>query len=636
MRWSVVVLLALVFATPAAAQTPAVGSWREVVRRLRDIPTVRHKPARSTAAANLATPANLETIVDEGEPNNDVNTADSLALGDQASGAINPAGDVDTWFVDLRAGEFVSIDVDASQSGSPLDPTLVLLAPDGRTVVAFNDDFDELDSRISYRVPASGRYFVVISIFGRIGGGPEFRYAINVGKVICDADGTESEPNGTPATARRTAVGVDASGEICTADDNPAGDVDYWKFEAEAGTTIEVDVDAASLGRLVDPAIALFAPDGTTRLAFNDDRDGADSRLQFTITTSGVYFVTVATITDPGGNPFPYVLHIRSITPGPGDPTTVRAEGIGLPLGLAVGSTGDLFVGDLTGNRVVRISGEGTVTTFANGISGPFGLAFDASGALLVASVDGAVYRVTPDGHASRFIIDTGLPFWIAVAPDGRIWLTDVLDGSLRRYSSTGQPEARFDGTPVGGSGPGPLAISPSGEPYISQGTEVWKLSGDRFERVFSDAALIWAFAFDVAGNIYAPMPTIGRIKLFDPAGAPLADPFAVGVDAPQVVAFGRDGAGATVARIVVTDPQVGRVLEVNPAGVQHPGLPVGFTAPFTPEVAAASLLGDAGLSAAQLRFLDEVGNRNGRYDVGDFQAYLRTINGLPVARSAP
>ncbi len=636
MRWSVMVLLALVSATPASAQTPAVGSWPELVRRLRDTPAVRHKPARSTAAANLATPVNLETIVDEGEPNNDVSTADSVALGDRASGTINPAGDVDTWFVDLTAGEFVSIDVDASQSGTPLDPTLVLLAPDGRTVVAFNDDFDDLDSRISYRVPVSGRYFVVISIFGRVGGGPEFTYAINVGKVICGADGTEPEPNGTPATAGRTAVGFDASGEICAADDNPAGDVDYWKFEADAGTTIEVDVDAASLGRLVDPAIALFAPDGTTRLAFNDDRDGVDSRLRFSITTTGVYFVTVATITDPGGNPFPYVLHIRSITPGPGDPTTVRAEGIGLPLGLAVGRTGDLFVGDVTGNRVVRISGDGTVTTIANGIPGPFGLAFDASGALLVASVSGAVYRVTPDGEARRFIIDTGLPFWIAVAPDGRIWLTDVLDGSLRRYSSTGQPEARFDGTSVGGFGPGPLAISPSGEPYISQGTELWKLTGGRFEPVFSDSALIWAFAFDVAGNIYAPMPTIGRIKLFDPAGTPLADPFIVGVDAPQVVAFGRDGAGATVARIVVTDPQVGRVLEVNPAGVQHPGLPVGFTAPFTPEVAAASLLGDAGLSAAQLRFLDEVGNRNGRFDVGDFQAYLRTINGLPVARSAP
>jgi pre-peptidase len=636
MRWSVVVLLAVVCATPASAQTHAVGSWREMVRRLRDIPTVRHKPARSSAGANLATTANLETIVDEGEPNNDVSTADSLALGDQASGAINPAGDVDTWFVDLRAGEFVSIDVDASQFGSPLDPTLVLLAPDGRTVVAFNDDFDEADSRISYRVPASGRYFVVMGIFGQVGGGPEFRYAINFGKVICDADGTDSEPNGTPATARRTAVGFDASGEICATDGNPAGDVDYWKFEADAGTTIEVDVDAASLGRLVDPAIELFAPDGTTRLAFNDDRDGVDSRLRFSIAASGVYFVTVATITDPGGNPFPYVLHIRSIAPGPGDPTTVRAEGIGLPLGLAVGRTGDLFVGDIAGNRVVRISVEGTVTTFANGISAPFGLAFDASGALLVASVDGAVYRVTPDGQARRFIIDTGLPFWIAVAPDGRIWLTDLLDGSLRRYSSTGQPEARFDGTPVGGSGPGPLAISPSGEPYISQGTEVWKLSDGRFEPVFSDPALIWAFAFDVAGNIYAPMPTIGRIKLFDPAGRPLADPFVVGVDAPQVVAFGRDGAGATVARIVVTDPLVGRVLEVNPTGVQHPGLPVGFSAPFTPEVAAASLLGDGGLSAAQLRFLDEVGNRNGRFDVGDFQAYLRTINGLPMARSAP
>ncbi|HEU5260233.1 MAG TPA: pre-peptidase C-terminal domain-containing protein [Gemmatimonadales bacterium] len=631
MRSVVLVLLALAGAAPALAQRPSTGSWRDEVRRLRDAPAGKRRLGSLVASRRPTSVrvASVAATTAESEPNDSVRTADSVALGDQATGVVNPAGDADIWFLDLIAGQFLSVDVDAAEVGSPLDPTLVLLAPDGRTVLASNDDFDGLDSRISYRVPTSGRYYVIISVFGRLAGSPELRYAINFGKVACVAIETEREPNDAPGTATRTAVGADASGEVCAADDNPAGDVDYWTFVGQAGTTIELDVDAAGLGRPVDPAIALYAPDGTTRLAFNDNADGADSRLRYSITATGIYFATVATITEPGGNPFPYILHIRSITPGPGDPTTVRADGIGLPLGLAVGSTGDLFVGDVTGDRVVRVSAQGVVTTFAE-VPNPLGLAFDASGALLVASVDGAVYRVMPQGQATRYITDATIPFWIAVAPDGRIWLTDLSDRSLRRYSSTGQFEARFDATAVGGSGPGPLAIGPSGDPYFSQGTEIWRLVNGEFQRVFADAALIWAIAFDVAGNIYAPMPTAGRIKLFDPAGTPLADPFAVGVDAPQVVAFGRDETGATVARLVATDPQVGRVIEVNPAGVAHRGLPVGFTARFTPEVAATGLLGGGGLSAADQQFLDGLGNRNGRFDVGDFQAYLRTLNGLP------
>ena len=594
MRISILVLLAVVGATPGLAQTP---------------------------------------IVDESEPNDSVRTADSVALGDQARGVVNPAGDVDTWFVDLTAGQFLSVDVDAAQVGSPLDATLELIAPDGTTSLAFNDDFDGFDSRISYRVPQSGRYYVVIRAFGATGG-PGLTYAINFDKVTCPVVGTEQEPNDTPGTAAPVAIGDSGSGEICPHDDNPAGDVDYWAITARAGTTIELDVDAAALGLFVDPVIALYARDGTTQLAFNDDEDGADSRLQYSIITTGTYYATVADAAG-SGNPFPYTLHVRSITPGPGDPITVRAQGLGRPWGLAVGNTGDLFVSDLTGNRVVRVSGQGVVTTFATGIPTPQGLAFDAFGKLLVASTDGAVYRVTPQGQATRFITDAGIPLWIAVAPDGRIWLTDLSDRSLRRYSSTGQFEARFDAISVGGSGPGPLAIAPSGEPHFSQGTEIWKLANGELRRVLRGAFIIWAFAFDVAGNIYAPAPAAGRIQLFDATGAIVADTFAIGPDAPQAVAFGRDATGATVARLFATDPRVGRVFEVNPAGVAHPGQPVGYVAPRFPlDVAAASLLGGGGLSAADLQYLDALGNHNGRYDVGDLQAYLRTVGGLPGARS--
>jgi len=271
------------------------------------------------------------------------------------------------------------------------------------------------------------------------------------------------------------------------------------------------------------------------------------------------------------------------------------------------------------------------VVTIFSAIVSPLGLALDAFGHLLVVSGDGKVYRVTPQGESTPFITDAAIPFWIAVAPDGRIWLTDLADRSLRRYSPTGQFEARFDAISVGGSGPGPLTIGPSGVPYFSQGTEIWKLVNGQFERVLTAQFIVWAFAFDVAGNIYAPAPVAGRIELFGPTGTLLADPFAVGPDAPQALAFGRDGTGATVARVFATEPRMGRVIEVNPAGVQHPGLPVGFTAPFTLEVAAASLLGGGGLSAADVQFLDALGNRNGRFDVGDFRAYLESLTAPPV-----
>src|SRR5439155_1091141 len=85
------------------------------------------------------------------------------------------------------------------------------------------------------------------------------------------------------------------------------------------------------------------------------------------------------------------------------------------------------------------------------------------------------------------------------------------------------------------------------------------------------------------AGGIYGPAPAAGRIQLFDATGAIVADTFAIGPDAPQAVAFGRDATGATVARLFATDPRVGRVFEVNPAGVAHPGQPVGYVAPRFP-----------------------------------------------------
>jgi pre-peptidase len=617
---SLLLLFALSGVASAFAQSPTSGSWREEIQRLKDRARVPRAPRASVARSSA-------TIITESEPNNSIATADSAALGDQATGTINPVGDADAWFVDLTAGLFFSVDVDAQTEGSPLDATLELLAPDGHSL-AFNDDFDGFDSRISYRIAASGRYYAVIRAFGNTGGVGQ-RYAINFGTVVCEAVGTEQEPNDAPATATRVAIGDSAVGDLCARDANPAGDVDYWAFTGQAGMTIELDVDAASHGLLVDPAVALFASDGTTRVAFNDDADGTDPRLQYSITVPGTYYAAVFSVSEPGGNPFPYSLHVRTVTPGPGDPITIRAEHLGLALGLAFGSDGDLFVSDLVGSRVVRVSGQGAATTFATGIPNPTGIAFDAFGGLLVASPNG-VYRVTPQGQTTRFLSDVGFAVWVAVGSDGRIWVTDLLDRSLRRYSPTGRFETKFALVSIGGSGPGPLAIGPSGEPYFSNGTEIWKLTSDGPRQVLSSPFVIWGFAFDVTGRIYAPAPAAGRLLAFEASGATRADPYAVGPDAPFAVAFARDETGATLARLFATDLLIGQVIEVNPAGVPDRGLALGILPPpFSLEVAAQALLGAGVLSPSDLQYLDALGNHNGRYDVGDFSAFVRTVQAL-------
>ncbi len=573
---------------------------------------------------------NFGTIIcnvvgNESEPNDSTAVARAVSLDTDGTGEICPTVDEDYWSFPVSAGTIVELDIDASEFGSPLNPVVGLFAPDGTTLLAFNDDFDGLDSRLQYRVDASGTYYAGVAGYD---GGPGYTYTIHFRTFTCDVVGTENEPNGSLGTARAVTLGTDGTGVIC-----PSSDEDYWSFTATAGTTVDLDVDAQSLGSPLDAVLGLFASDSTL-LAFNDDFNGLDPRVEFNLPAAGTYYVGVGAVGGGGGQGYTYPRHLRTVVPGPGDPIVLRADTLGFPLGLAVNAEGSLFASDLSGDRVWRVTPQGNASVFAAGITVPQGIAWDALGNLLVASIDGDVHRVTPQGQGSRFITDPGIPFWIAIGHDGTIWLTDLSDGSIRQYGIQGQLLARHDASAVGEFGPGPIAIAPSGEPYFSNGPAIWKLVNGQPQKVFDAVFTVWGFAFDVAGNIYVPNPSTGRITLYGPTGVVVADPFAVAAVSPRAVAFGRNADGTTNARLFATDPglELGALIEANAAGVQNPGLPLGFTPQFTTVAAAAELLGAGGLSAGDRQLLDAIGNRNGRYDTGDFRAYLILNGALPAA----
>jgi hypothetical protein len=118
----------------------------------------------------------------------------------------------------------------------------------------------------------------------------------------------EVEPNNTPATATgipflERPCGVGA-GSI-----NPGGDLDYWSFQAPAGSKVWAFVDTggtpAPTSNSSDSFLTLFDTNGTTVLETDDDDGtgtGCDSSVESilssaiagrTLTTGGVYFLQV-------------------------------------------------------------------------------------------------------------------------------------------------------------------------------------------------------------------------------------------------------------------------------------------------------------------------------------------------------
>lgn len=106
-----------------------------------------------------------------------------ITLGDTVSGAaICPEGDMDWYVFQGRAGQTVRLDIDARTlpTASRLDSQLALLASDGASVIAENDDEEfakKVDSFLEYTFNHDGDYYLRISAWNHPGvGSPEHTY----------------------------------------------------------------------------------------------------------------------------------------------------------------------------------------------------------------------------------------------------------------------------------------------------------------------------------------------------------------------------------------------------------------------------------------------------------------------------
>ncbi|HMZ81657.1 MAG TPA: PPC domain-containing protein, partial [Acidobacteriota bacterium] len=120
---------------------------------------------------------------------------------------------------------------------------------------------------------------------------------------------TETEPNGTSATATPLTITPADPAAIVTLTISPAADVDFFSFSATAGSRVWAYVDTGSppaqVGTSRDSQIRLFNTDGTTLIEFDDDdasANGGDGTQESGLTgciagrmipATGTYFLRV-------------------------------------------------------------------------------------------------------------------------------------------------------------------------------------------------------------------------------------------------------------------------------------------------------------------------------------------------------
>lgn len=117
--------------------------------------------------------------------------------------------------------------------------------------------------------------------------------------------------------------------------------------------------------------------------------------------------------------------------------------------GNAVDSQGNLYQASFSDNRIVRVTPDGTVETYAEkGLEGPVGVAVDGSGNLYVCNCLGDyIARVRPDKTVQRFATspDFDCPNGIAVDTNGDLIVASFEHGRLVRVSPRGRARAWVD-----------------------------------------------------------------------------------------------------------------------------------------------------------------------------------------------
>ncbi len=414
------------------------------------------------------------------EPDGEDFSADSssqgrVAVGSTATGEIGAwwgdrnwfavdlvaEGDRDWFAVDLVAGRTYVIDLRGRPTGDGTlsDPYLRgIHDADGNLISGTtNDDGGTgYNSQLTFTASESDTYFIAAGAYGIFSQGT---YELEV----TDTAAADDFPQDTSTTGR-VAVGGSATGDIQSANDQ-----DWFAVELVAGQTYQIDVRGRSTGDgwLPDPYLHgihdaegnLIA--GTTN---DDGGEGNNSRLTFTATENGTYYIAAGANSGQGT----YVVEVAEDDFAQSTETTGTVEVGGTTSGeIQRADDRDWFAVELEADKAYQIdlsgvrSGGGTLnlphlrgvydseSNQIPGVYSPLAFAFQNSHNRLIegsASVDIQVFRgedsrafFTPDEDGTYYLELGNFDF--SSTGTYTVGVTEIEDDFLRTVDTTGTVE---------------------------------------------------------------------------------------------------------------------------------------------------------------------------------------------------
>jgi hypothetical protein len=313
----------------------------------------------------------------EAEPNDDFRKPQIVEhLPASLNARLEKSGDVDSFAIELEAGQTLVASVEAFTLASPVDAVLRVL--DSRGIeVAFNHDGSSFDPFLAWTAKSAGSY--VVQVFGfaypaqseiKFTGGDKCVYRLNLSRgpylrhtwplgvqrgasTSLRVDGwnlPQPDPvpfNGSDLPAEATQAALRLPGcdnavllpvgdgpELIEQEPNdiasetnrhPApfavtgcigepGDEDRFSFSATKDEKLVIAVQSASLGRPLDAWLRIEDEKGREK-GKNDDSGGPDPKLEWTAPEDGTFVAVIGGVLQRGGPDYLYRLSIQRGVP---------------------------------------------------------------------------------------------------------------------------------------------------------------------------------------------------------------------------------------------------------------------------------------------------------------------------------
>ncbi len=215
------------------------------------------------------------------------------------------------------------------------------------------------------------------------------------------------------------------------------------------------------------------------------------------------------------------------------------------PYGIALDSSGNIYVADSDNSIIYKINPSGIVTTFAGAnayLSCPVGMAVDSSGNVYVADYgNNRICKFTSEGAMTTLPGTFNYPYDVAVDSSGNVYVADTGYSRIQKIDSLLSVS-----TFATGLDPYGIALDSSGNLYVADADNqvIDKITTGGVKSTFSDSTMYscpQGVAVDSSNNVYVLDCDKNQIYKISPAGV-------LTILAGSGNAGSADGAGATAS----------------------------------------------------------------------------------------